>query len=61
MRDDDFEWDDEKAISNFAKHGVTFEQARAAFDDPNHIEVDSPDLHEVPSIASADMDSTFSW
>jgi uncharacterized DUF497 family protein len=47
MRDDDFEWDDEKAASNFAKHGVIFEQARAAFDDPNHIELDDPDLHEV--------------
>lgn len=29
-----FEWDPEKAIANFAKHGVTFEEARDAFDDP---------------------------
>lgn len=47
MRDDEFEWDDDKAASNFAKHGITFEQARAAFDDPDHCEVDDPDPHDV--------------
>jgi uncharacterized protein len=31
--DDDFEWDEAKAADNFAKHGVSFEQAREAFDD----------------------------
>jgi uncharacterized DUF497 family protein len=30
----DFEWDDAKAAANLAKHGVSFEQAREAFDDP---------------------------
>ena len=35
MRDDDFEWDDVKAASNFAKHGVSFEQARLALGDPS--------------------------
>ena len=30
----DFEWDDAKAAANLAKHGVGFEQAREAFDDP---------------------------
>ena len=34
MNADDFEWDDEKAAANLAKHGVNFEQARDAFDDP---------------------------
>jgi hypothetical protein len=29
-----FEWDDGKARRNAAKHGVTFETARTAFDDP---------------------------
>ena len=29
-----FEWDPAKATANFAKHGVTFEEARDAFDDP---------------------------
>ena len=39
MRDDHFEWDDAKAASNRAKHKVSFEQARIAFDDPNRIEI----------------------
>jgi uncharacterized DUF497 family protein len=30
----DFEWDDAKAAANLAKHGVSFEQGRDAFDDP---------------------------
>jgi uncharacterized DUF497 family protein len=34
MHDGDFEWDDAKAAVNLAKHGVSFEQARAAFGDP---------------------------
>ena len=34
MMDDDFEWDEAKAAANLAKHGVSFEQARLAFDDP---------------------------
>ncbi len=29
-----FEWDPAKAIANFAKHGVSFEEARDVFDDP---------------------------
>jgi len=34
MEDDDFEWDDTKATQNLAGHGVSFEVARLAFDDP---------------------------
>ena len=34
MNDGKFEWDDAKAASNFASHGVTFEAAREAFKDP---------------------------
>ena len=34
MHQGDFEWDDAKATANLAKHGVSFEQARAAFGDP---------------------------
>jgi uncharacterized DUF497 family protein len=34
MNAGDFEWDYPKAVANLAKHGVTFEQARDAFDDP---------------------------
>ena len=34
MRDLRFEWDDAKAAANARKHGVTFDAARAVFDDP---------------------------
>lgn len=34
MQDEDFEWDDTKAEQNFATHGVSFEAARLAFEDP---------------------------
>jgi uncharacterized DUF497 family protein len=29
-----FEWDDDKAARNLAKHGVAFEEAETVFDDP---------------------------
>ena len=38
MQDDDIEWDDRKAASNFARHGVTFEAARGVFRDPFALE-----------------------
>ncbi|MGH8555921.1 MAG: BrnT family toxin [Methylococcales bacterium] len=38
MQDDTFAWDDNKAASNDADHGVTFEAARAVFKDPLAIE-----------------------
>ena len=38
MKDDDFEWADEKAAGNLAKHGVSFELAKKVFDDPFGIE-----------------------
>jgi uncharacterized protein len=31
-----FEWNTFKNLINLAKHGVSFEQARAAFEDPKH-------------------------
>ena len=30
-----FEWDDNKAIANFKKHGVEFEFAKQLFDNPS--------------------------
>jgi hypothetical protein len=30
----EFEWDDAKAASNLAKHGVSFDEALTVFDDP---------------------------
>ena len=47
MRDNLFEWDDRKADSNLKRHKVSFDQARAAFDDPDAIERDDPDPDEV--------------
>jgi uncharacterized DUF497 family protein len=38
MQDDEFEWDDDKAAQNFARHGVGFDAARLAFDDPSAVE-----------------------
>ena len=34
MSEDEFEWDDAKDARNYAAHGVSFEVARAVFDDP---------------------------
>ncbi|MCU0598851.1 MAG: BrnT family toxin [Desulfobacterales bacterium] len=39
-----FEWDPQKAISNFEKHGVSFEEASTIFQDPLSITIDDP-LH----------------
>lgn len=41
-----FEWDDDKAASNFNKHGVTFGEAATVFDDPLAITYYDPD-HSV--------------
>ena len=38
MNEEEFEWDERKAESNFAKHGVTFESAQGVFSDPFAIE-----------------------
>lgn len=37
--DERFEWDEQKATSNLLKHGVSFDEAVDAFDDPNALEV----------------------
>lgn len=43
----DFEWDEQKASSNLAKHGVSFDEATAVFDDTNRLEeLDASDDHE---------------
>ena len=36
----DFEWDDAKAEANVRNHGVSFDEAATAFEDPNHLIVD---------------------
>ncbi len=37
--DERFEWDEQKAASNLLKHGVSFDEAVHAFDDPDALEV----------------------
>lgn len=34
----EFEWDEDKAVSNLAKHGVSFKAATTVFVDPDRIE-----------------------
>ncbi len=41
-----FEWDAEKAASNIAKHGVSFEEASSVFGDPLATTIPDPD-HSV--------------
>ena len=36
---DGFEWDDAKALANVAKHGVSFEEAAEALEDPRSSDV----------------------
>ena len=42
----EFEWDPKKAATNFRKHGVSFDQAVAAFGDPLSVLLPDPD-HSV--------------
>jgi len=35
-----FEWDDQKAVENLARHGVSFGEATEVFYDPNALEVE---------------------
>jgi uncharacterized DUF497 family protein len=44
----DFEWDDAKAESNLAKHGVAFEEAILAMKDP--LSLDFDDLFEPDNL-----------
>jgi len=37
MKRSTYEWDEEKNLTNLQKHGVSFEQAQYAFDDPYRI------------------------
>jgi uncharacterized protein len=46
MRDERFEWDDDKAESNLRKHKVSFGLARLVFDDPHSIDETDPDPDE---------------
>ncbi|MCB8984086.1 MAG: BrnT family toxin [Ardenticatenaceae bacterium] len=38
-----FDWDRQKARSNLAKHGVSFDEAKTVFEDPFAITIPDPD------------------
>ena len=38
-----FDWDGQKARSNLAKHGVSFDEAKTVFEDPFAISIPDPD------------------
>ena len=43
MKDPRYEWDDDKEALNRAKHGIDFDEASTAFDDPLGRESADPD------------------
>ncbi len=42
----EFEWDPNKAATNFSKHGITFSEAATVFGDPLEVTIADPD-HSV--------------
>lgn len=38
-----FEWDTNKATTNLAKHGISFDEAQTVFNDPLYIDFYDPD------------------
>ena len=43
METPEFEWDDEKAVSNLKKHDVSFEEGATIFNDPRIATIPDPD------------------
>jgi uncharacterized protein len=41
-----FDWDENKAVSNRSKHGVSFEEAKTVFDDPLYVDFYDPNHSE---------------
>ena len=39
----EYEWDEDKAAGNLAKHVVSFEEAKTVFDDPLYVDFYDPD------------------
>jgi uncharacterized protein len=37
-----FDWDENKAVTNRSKHGVSFEEAKTVFDDPLYVDFYDP-------------------
>jgi uncharacterized protein len=44
-----FEWDESKKISNFEKHGISFDEAKTIFDNPLAVIFDDP-KHSIGEI-----------
>lgn len=44
-----FEWDESKKISNFEKHGISFDEAKTIFDNPLAVIFDDPQ-HSIGEI-----------
>jgi len=42
----DFEWDEQKALTNKKKHGVSFEEAATVFGDPLALTIPDPEHSE---------------
>lgn len=38
-----FEWDDDKAVTNLSKHGMSSDEAKKVFDDPLYVDFYDPD------------------
>ena len=47
MENSEFEWNEEKAKSNFKKHGVSFDEAATIFNDPKIATISDPDHSEA--------------
>jgi uncharacterized DUF497 family protein len=47
METPEFEWDDEKAVSNLKKHDVSFEEGATIFNDPLIATIFDPDHSEA--------------
>lgn len=63
-----FEWDPEKELLNFLKHGLTFEQAQAAFFDPARLIVEDqthstqePRFHCIGKVGDGIATVRFTW
>jgi uncharacterized protein len=39
----EFEWDESKARANVSKHGISFDEAKSAFNDPLFVDFYDPD------------------
>ena len=39
----EFEWDERKAAADLSRHGVSFDEAKAVFDDPLYVDFYDPD------------------